>query len=125
MWTVLEGDYSHGIPEAQVPKTTGSSSGPANPRNVGRRKREEESYTKKRVSKKGNRTKKRIQKDTKRGKRETGRTETLGQEEKNNETRNLGDNKRNEREMGNKKLRRGKTRTRKRRKQEEDFLMWK
>ena len=78
MWAVLQGDYSRGIPEAQVPKTTGSSPGPANPRDVGRGKREEERNTKKRVSKKGKRIQKRIQKDTKRGKRETGRTETQG-----------------------------------------------
>ena len=39
MWAVLQGDYSRGIPEAQVPKTTGSSPGPANPRDVGRKKK--------------------------------------------------------------------------------------
>ena len=38
---MLQGDYSRGIPEVEVPKTTGSSLGPANPREVGRGKKEE------------------------------------------------------------------------------------
>ena len=92
MWALLQGDYSHSIPEAQVPKTTGSSPGPANPRDVGRKKKGKKEIQRK-VSKEGNRTKRQIQKDKKRGKRETGMTKTQGQEEKNNETRNLGDNK--------------------------------
>ena len=68
MWAVLQGDYSRRIPEAQVPKTTGSSPGPANPRGVGRGKREEERNTKKRVKRKGIKLKnefKRIQREEK------------------------------------------------------------
>ena len=74
------------------------------------------------VSKKGNRTKKRVQEDTERGKRVTGRTETQGQEEKNNKTRNFRDNKRNERKMGKKELRREKTRTRRKEKTKRRLL---